>query len=99
MGDASAVRVPVSSLGGRNPVVASDGSPVGRAYPILRFSEIPPIDIELMDEPDETSLGMGECTMGPTAAAIANAAAHALGLRIRDMPLSRARTVAAAGAG
>ena len=68
-------------------------------YPILRFSEIPPIDIELMDEPDEPSLGMGECTMGPTAAAIANAAAHALGLRIRDMPLSRARIVAAAGAG
>ena len=65
-------------------------------YPILRFSEIPPIDIELMDEPDEPSLGMGECTMGPTAAAIANATAHALGLRLRDMPLTRERIVAAA---
>ena len=65
-------------------------------YPILRFSEIPPIDIELMDEPDEPPLGMGECTMGPTAAAIANAAAHALGLRLRDMPLTRERILAVA---
>ncbi len=65
-------------------------------YPILRFSEIPPIDIELADTPDEPPLGMGECTMGPTAAAIANAAAHALGLRLRDMPLTRERIVEAA---
>jgi nicotinate dehydrogenase subunit B len=65
-------------------------------YPILRFSEIPPIDIELADTADEPPLGMGECTMGPTAAAIANAAAHALGLRLRDMPLTRERIVAAA---
>ena len=64
-------------------------------YPILRFSEIPPIDIELMDEPDEAPLGMGECTLGPTAAAIANAASHALGLRLRDMPLTRERILAA----
>jgi CO/xanthine dehydrogenase Mo-binding subunit len=65
-------------------------------YPILRFSEIPPIDIELADTPDEPPLGMGECTMGPTAAAIANAAAHALGLRLRDMPLTRERILATA---
>ena len=64
-------------------------------YPILRFSDIPSIDIELADTPDEPPLGMGECTMGPTAAAIANAAAHALGLRLRDMPLTRERIVAA----
>lgn len=64
-------------------------------YPTLRFSEIPPIDIELMDEPDEPPLGMGECTLGPTAAAIANAASHALGLRLRDMPLTRERILAA----
>ena len=67
-------------------------------YPILRFSEIPPIDIELANTPDEPSLGMGECTMGPTAAAIANAAAHALGVRVRDMPLTRERIVAAVSA-
>jgi nicotinate dehydrogenase subunit B len=64
-------------------------------YPILRFSEVPPIDIELADQPDEAPLGMGECTMGPTAAAIANAASHALGTRLRHMPLTRERIVAA----
>jgi CO/xanthine dehydrogenase Mo-binding subunit len=62
---------------------------------LLRFSEIPEIDIELADTPDEPPLGMGECTMGPTTAAIANAAAHALGMRLRDMPLTRERIVAA----
>src|SRR5579884_65087 len=44
-------------------------------YPILRFSEIPEICCELMDRRDEPSLGMGECTIGPTAAAIGNALA------------------------
>lgn len=63
-------------------------------YPILRFSEIPPIDIELIAAGDEPSLGMGECTIAPTAAAIGNAVAHALGSRIRAMPLSRERIMA-----
>ena len=64
------------------------------SYPILRFSEIPPIDITLIDAADEPSLGMGECTIAPTAAAIGNAVAHALGSRIRAMPLSRERIMA-----
>jgi CO/xanthine dehydrogenase Mo-binding subunit len=38
---------------------------------------------------------MGECTFGPTAAAIGNAVAHALGTRIREMPLTRERIAAA----
>jgi CO/xanthine dehydrogenase Mo-binding subunit len=38
---------------------------------------------------------MGECSFGPTAAAIGNAVAHALGARIRDMPLTRERIAAA----
>ena len=60
-------------------------------YPILRFSEIPEIETQLIDAREHPSLGMGECTMGPTAAAIGNAVAHALGARIRDMPLTRER--------
>ena len=38
---------------------------------------------------------MGECTLGPTAAAVGNAVAHALGARIRDMPLTGERIAAA----
>jgi CO/xanthine dehydrogenase Mo-binding subunit len=68
-------------------------------YPILRFSDIPPIRSVLIDAAEHPPLGMGECTMGPTAAAIGNAVAHALGVRIRDMPLTRERIAAALGAG
>jgi CO/xanthine dehydrogenase Mo-binding subunit len=64
-------------------------------YPILRFSEIPEIECRLLDAKDEAPLGMGECTMGPTAAAIGNAVAHALGARIRAMPFTRERIAAA----
>jgi nicotinate dehydrogenase subunit B len=64
-------------------------------YPIMRFSEVPEIDTVLVHNPDQPTLGMGECTFGPTAAAIGNAVAHALGVRIRDMPLTRERVAAA----
>lgn len=60
-------------------------------YPILHFSEVPEIETEIIPMPDQPTLGMGECTFGPTAAAIGNAVAHALGTRIRDMPFTRER--------
>jgi nicotinate dehydrogenase subunit B len=65
------------------------------SYPILRFSEVPEISTVIIHAPNEPTLGMGECTFGPTAAAIGNAANHALGIRIRDMPLTRERIAAA----
>ena len=64
-------------------------------YPVLKFSEVPEIDIELINTTDEIPLGVGEVTAGPTAAAIGNAVSHALGARIRDLPLTRERTMAA----
>jgi nicotinate dehydrogenase subunit B len=64
-------------------------------YPILRFSEVPEIDTVIIHNPDQPTLGMGECTFGPTAAAIGNALYHALGVRVRDMPLTRERIAAA----
>ncbi len=65
------------------------------SYPILRFSEIPEIEAEVLNQPEQPSLGVGECSVSPTAAAIGNAVAHALGRRIHDMPLSRERIMAA----
>ena len=65
------------------------------SYPILRFSELPPIEVELIAADEHRSLGAGECTIGPTAAAIGNAVAHALGARIRALPLTRERISAA----
>lgn len=60
-------------------------------YPILRFSEVPQVHVALLDRPGETSLGAGEATHGPVAAAIANGVADALGVRVRELPLTRER--------
>ncbi|HEV2547063.1 MAG TPA: molybdopterin cofactor-binding domain-containing protein [Stellaceae bacterium] len=66
-------------------------------YPILTFPEVPAIDVVVLDRPSEKSLGAGEAAQGPTAAAIANAIAHATGLRLRDLPLTPERIKAAFG--
>lgn len=66
-----------------------------QTYPVLKFSEVPEIDIELINTRDPVPLGVGEATAGPTAAAIGNAVSHALGIRIRDLPLTRERLLAA----
>ena len=65
------------------------------SYPILRFSELPSVDIELISRPQEPSLGVGEGVTGPTAAAIGNAVFNALGVRVRDLPLQFDRIVQA----
>lgn len=64
-------------------------------YPVLKFSEVPEIDIALINTHDPVPLGVGEVTAGPTAAAIGNAVSHALGTRIRDLPLTRERVMSA----
>lgn len=68
-------------------------------YPILRFSEAPPVETIIIDRPAEPSLGMGEAVLGPTAAAIANAVYDAIGVRVRDLPMTRDRVMAAIEAG
>ena len=60
-------------------------------YPILTMPEVPAVEIELIDRPEERSLGAGEAAQGPAAAAIANAFAAATGKRLRDLPLTPAR--------
>ena len=59
--------------------------------------EVPQVVVELIDRPDERPLGAGEASSGPTAAAIANAVAHATGARVRDLPLSPDRIKTALG--
>ena len=43
-------------------------------YPVLRFSEIPQVDVIVIDRPGHPSVGAGECAAGPVAGAIANGA-------------------------
>jgi CO/xanthine dehydrogenase Mo-binding subunit len=65
-------------------------------YPILRMTEVPSVDVTLIDRPEERSVGAGESSQGPAAGAIANAVAHATGRRIRDLPLTAERVKSAA---
>jgi CO/xanthine dehydrogenase Mo-binding subunit len=60
-------------------------------YPIMRFSDVPVLQVELINRPDERSLGAGEGSQGPTVGAIANAFANATGRRLRDLPLTPER--------
>lgn len=57
-------------------------------YPIMRFSEVPALEVLVIDRPEEAPLGAGEAAQGPTAAAIANAIYAITNTRIRELPLS-----------
>ncbi|WP_233238363.1 xanthine dehydrogenase family protein molybdopterin-binding subunit [Bordetella sp. LUAb4] len=65
------------------------------SYPIMRFSQVPTVNVEILNHVDAPPLGAGEAALGPTAAAIANAVADALGVRVRDMPLTPDRIMQA----
>ncbi len=64
-------------------------------YPILMFSEAPVVTVSLIDQPGEPSVGAGEATQGPTAAAIGNAVHDALGIRVRQLPIHMKNILAA----
>jgi CO/xanthine dehydrogenase Mo-binding subunit len=64
-------------------------------YPILGFAEVPDVKVALIDRPELPPLGAGEGMPGPTAAAISNAIYNAMKVRLRDMPFTRERLIAA----
>jgi CO/xanthine dehydrogenase Mo-binding subunit len=64
-------------------------------YPILTFSEIPDIDVVLLNRADQPLLGAGEPASITTAPAVANAIFQAAGARVRQMPFSPDRVRAA----
>ena len=59
------------------------------------MSDIPEIDITLIDQPERGPVGLGEPPTISTAAAIANAIANATGARVRSLPLTPAAVLAA----
>jgi CO/xanthine dehydrogenase Mo-binding subunit len=65
------------------------------SYPIARFDQVPHVEVHLIQRPDEPSLGAGEATQGPVPAAIGNALADALGVRVRKLPFTPDNIVAA----
>jgi len=56
------------------------------SYPVLRFDNVPTIDVTIIGSDQEVSLGAGEASPGPTVAAIANGIFAATGLRLRRLP-------------
>src|ERR1700704_6652919 len=64
-------------------------------YPILRFSEVPEVQVEVIQRPDSEPVGAGEAAHGPVTAAIANAVFDALGVRVRNLPITRDSLIAA----
>ncbi|PZP42700.1 MAG: aldehyde dehydrogenase [Azospirillum brasilense] len=65
------------------------------AYPIIKFPEIPEIDVLLVPRPDDPPLGAGESASVPSAAAICNAIFDATGIRFRELPLTPEKVRAA----
>ncbi len=61
------------------------------SYPILGFSDVPAIAIDLVVRPHEPPLGVGEAASAPVAAALANAVFAASGARLRTVPFTPAR--------
>ena len=64
-------------------------------YPILRFSEVPQVEVELIQRAEIDSVGAGEAAHGPVTAAIANAVFDCLGVRVRNLPITRDSLIAA----
>lgn len=68
------------------------------AYPILRFTDMPQIEVVLMPANGNPPLGAGESSSVPGPAAIANAIFDATGVRMREAPFTPERVKAALAA-
>jgi nicotinate dehydrogenase subunit B len=64
------------------------------AYPILKFPDVPKIDVLMLPRQDQPPLGVGESASVPSAAAIANAIYDATGVRFREPPFTPERILA-----
>src|SRR5438105_2444725 len=61
------------------------------SYPILRFPEVPALEVELIGSVHDKPLGAGEAASAPVPAAIGNAVYDAIGVRMRKVPLTAIR--------
>lgn len=67
-------------------------------YPILRFDEVPAIELEMIQRLDEPPLGVGEPASSVVPAALGNAVFDATGVRLRAVPFRPERVKAALAA-
>jgi len=66
-----------------------------KSYPILKFPDVPEVAIDLIDRPSEKPWGAGEPTAAVVPSAIANAIFDATGVRLRSVPFTSAKVLAA----
>ena len=67
------------------------------SYPILKFPDVPALEIDLVARPEAPPLGVGEAASTPVPAALANAIFDATGLRLWRVPFSTASLKARLG--
>jgi xanthine dehydrogenase YagR molybdenum-binding subunit len=72
-------------------------NPNFETYKLTGLADVPEIDIVLLDMPERGVIGIGEPVTIPTAAAIANAIANALGVRVHSLPITPPKVLAALG--
>jgi len=64
------------------------------SYPIIKFPDIPEVEVVLINRPEMPALGGGEPSSAPVGAAIANAIFDATGVRLREAPFTPQRILA-----
>jgi len=72
-------------------------NPNFETYKLPGLADVPEIDIVLLNMPERGVIGIGEPVTIPTAGAIANAVANALGVRVPSLPITPAKVLAALG--
>jgi xanthine dehydrogenase YagR molybdenum-binding subunit len=63
-------------------------NPNFETYKLPGAADIPDIEIVMLDMPERGVIGLGEPVVIPTASAVANAVANAIGVRVRSLPIT-----------
>jgi xanthine dehydrogenase YagR molybdenum-binding subunit len=72
-------------------------NPNFETYKMPGIADVPDIEIILVNMPERGVIGIGEPATVPTAGAIANAVANAIGARVSSLPITPAKVLAALG--
>lgn len=72
-------------------------NPNFETYKLPGIADVPEIDVVLLNMPERGVIGLGEPVTIPTAGAIANAVANAIGARVPSLPITPAKVLAALG--
>jgi len=72
-------------------------NPNFETYKLPGIADVPEIEVVLVNMPERGVIGIGEPSTVPTAGAIANAVANAIGVRVTSLPITPAKVLAALG--